>query len=128
MPSPSVAPAGLFEAPSTSTNSGYAAPLPVGRFRPNCRTSGKRRLVVSFERMYKDKRAAVMTRHFAYPRNDRQNVASSILPIDGAGKPAIVFGGLRHLRLSAGNLHAPVLRTSHVRLPAPSLCAIVKNK
>ena len=69
MPSPSVAPAGLFEAPSTSTNSGYAAPLPVGRFRPNCRTSGKRRLVVSFERMYKDKRAAVMTRHFAYPRN-----------------------------------------------------------
>ena len=32
MPSPSVAPAGLFEAPSTSTNSGYAAPLPVGRY------------------------------------------------------------------------------------------------
>ena len=32
MPSPSVAPAGLFEAPSTSTNSGYAASLPVGRY------------------------------------------------------------------------------------------------
>jgi|GEM_PF-3262878 len=32
MPSPSVAPARLFEAPSTSTNNGYAAPLPVGRF------------------------------------------------------------------------------------------------
>ena len=58
----------------------------------------------------------------SHKQNDRQNVASSILPIDGAGKPAIVFGGLRHLRLSAGNLHAPVLRTSHVRLPAPSLC------
>jgi len=27
-----VAPARLFEAPSTSTNSGYAASLPVGRF------------------------------------------------------------------------------------------------
>jgi len=52
----------------------------------------------------------------SHKQNDRQNVASSILPIGGAGVPAIVFGGLRHLRLSAGKRHAPVLRTSHDRL------------